>query len=299
MSRITQSIASGALKLIAMLPLRILYGISDIMFLLVFYIIRYRRGLVARNLAICFPEKSPAELHRIERKFYRNLADYAVETLKLGHISDNEMRRRMVFENPEMIDSLFAQGRSIAVYFSHCGNWEWAPSVTLWSAYHDDNNVDFCQVYRPLENEFFNRWFLKLRSRFGSISIAKREVFRDLLRIKRSGHLSITGFMSDQKPSHLDPAHIVEFLNRPTDVITGTETLARRTDMAVVYWDMYKERRGHYRIVTRMISEHPSKEPEFAITHRYMSLLEETIRRNPSIWLWTHNRWKKVEHVKK
>ena len=155
------------------LPFWFLYGVADILFALAYYIVRYRRRLVARNLAESFPEKTPQELRRIEKQFYRNLADYAVETLKLAHISDAEMRRRMTFDGVGIIDESLARGRSVTVYFSHCFNWEWAPSVTLWSRYADNSRVAFCQIYRPLRSRFSDAWFLTLRSRFGSRSLAK------------------------------------------------------------------------------------------------------------------------------
>lgn len=292
--KIIYVIANALLSAIARLPFRVLYFIADIIFILIYHIVRYRRRLVDRNISLSFPGITAERLRTIRRQFYHNLADYFVETIKLAHVTDEQMRRRMTFENIELIDRFIDQGRSVAIYFSHCVNWEWAPSVTLWSKHAGDPNVDFCQVYRPLANAFIDRWFLGLRSRFHSISLAKRHVAIDLLKIKRAGRISVTGFMSDQKPSHQDPIHIVNFLGRPTAVITGTETLARRMDMAVIYWDMYKERRGHYRIVSRLITETPGQIQPYGITHSYISLLEKTITRNPAIWLWTHNRWKQT-----
>lgn len=276
----------------ALLPFWVLYGISDIIFLLAYYVVRYRRRLVRSNLAACFPEKSDTERRHIERRFYRSLGDYAVETLKIARMSDKIMRRHLTFENISEIDDALDRGRSVAAYFSHCGQWEWVTSITLWSSHGRDPQTDFCQVYRPLRNKFFDKFFLRLRSHFGSFSLKKREVARDLLKIKHAGRYSVTGFMSDQKPSHLDPVYVIKFLGRPTPVITGTEQLARRMDMTVVYLDMFKERRGHYRVVVRKLSDNPSSLPEHDLTKRYFAMLEETIRRNPAIWLWTHNRWK-------
>lgn len=273
------------------LPFRFLYGVADILFALAYYIVRYRRRLVARNLAESFPEKTSQELRRIEKQFYRNLADYAVETLKLAHISDAEMRRRMTFDGVGIIDESLARGRSVTVYFSHCFNWEWAPSVTLWSRYADNSRVAFCQIYRPLRSRFSDAWFLTLRSRFGSRSLAKARSFRDLLALRRDGRLWVTGFMSDQKPSHNDPVVEVDFMGRQTPVITGTETVARKLDTTVVYWDMSKTRRGHYHITTRLITDCPRDLPEHEITRRYFAMLSETLRRQPANWLWSHNRW--------
>lgn len=280
------------LKGLAYLPTGVLYLFSDMLFLLMFYVVRYRHHVVANNIAESFPEKSRQEQDKIVRQFYRHFCDYFFETIKLHHISDDEMRRRMTFDNVELIDRLLAEKRSIVVYFSHCGNWEWAPSVSLWSKLRPEQDAIFGHVYRPLSNAWFDRYFLHLRSRFNAHSYPKWTVLRDLIMLRKGGIPSITGFMSDQKPSHNDSHHVVRFLNHPTAMITGTEVLARKLDMAAVYMDMEKRSRGHYHITLRLIAEHPNEMPEMAITDEYTSMLENSIRRNPAIWLWTHKRWK-------
>ncbi len=133
---------------------------------------------------------------------------------------------------------------------------------------------------------------LGIRSRFGTLSIPKSTAFRTLLRLRRSGIRTVTGFMSDQKASHGDPTLPLRFLGRTTSFITGTETLARKTGNAAVYLDMHKLGRGHYRLTVRLLSENVALEPAGSVTSRYAAMLEETIRRNPSIWLWSHRRWK-------
>lgn len=280
------------LTLVACLPLGVLFVISDVIFLIIYYIVRYRRKLVADNLCACFPEKTNAELKAIEREFYRNFADYVVETLKLLHVSDAEMSRRMTFEGLEIIDELLKSGRSVVLYFSHCGNWEWAPSMTLHAAVPPGDGVEYCQVYRPLKNKTFDRLMLDIRGRFGSLSFPKQTVLRDLIVLRRNGKYTCTGFMSDQKPSHGDPTYVVSFLNRPTAFISGTEHLASRLGFAVAYWDMEKISRGHYHLTCRLISDDASKLKPGEATRSYADMLEKTILRNPSIWLWTHNRWK-------
>lgn len=280
------------LTLPALLPLGALYAVSDVAAFVLRRVVRYRRSTVRDNLAKCFPDMSQKEMRQIERRFYRNFADNFVETLKLLHISDKEMMRRTEFVNTGLIDRLLDEGRSIVVYFAHTFNWEWAPSVGLHTARRPGGDVHFGQIYRPLKSESFDRLMLHIRSRFGSESYPKSTALRSLLRIRRDGCLSITGFMSDQHPGHGDPGYLTTLLGRPTLMITGTETLARKLDMAVVYWDMEHVARGHYRITTRLIAENCRDLPEGAVTERYTRMLEETIRRDPSIWLWSHKRWK-------
>lgn len=293
--KILYALIRGLLTCIALLPLRVLYLFADGLYFLIYYVARYRKHLVHNNLTQCFPEKSVAEIKCIERQFYHNFADYIVETIKLLHISDAEIKRRMQFENLEVIKELMDEGRTIVAYFAHVGNWEWAPSITLHLTEQASRGDVFCQIYRPLRNTVFNALMLHVRSRFGSVSIPKSLTLRSLLTMRRDGVTSITGFMSDQKPSHGDPIHTLCFLNRPTNVITGTETLSRRLNTAVVYWDMLKPSRGHYVIRVRLMSQAANNTPEFALTDSYFSMLQETINRNPAIWLWSHNRWKNIK----
>lgn len=278
------------LSAFAYLPLRAMYVLSDIAFLLVYYVARYRRRVVDDNLAQCFPDMDQKARAAIRRQFYRNFCDTFVEAVKLLHISDKEICQRMQFENTALIDELLSQGKSVAVYFSHCGNWEWAPSVTLHTTHHQ--GVQYCQVYRPLRNHAFDALMLRIRSRFGSLSFAKATVFRDLVHLKRDNVLTVTGFMSDQKPSHNDPTVVTMFLNRPTAFISGTETLARRIGLAAIYWDMEKTARGHYRITCRLLDDGTHAGEPGTLTRNYAAMLQDTITRNPAIWLWTHKRWK-------
>lgn len=273
----------------ALLPMPILYILADILYLPLYHIIRYRRKLVAENLRNSFPEKSGKELKAIEKKFYRHFCDYIVETIKLLHISDEEMRRRMTFRQTEIIDRIFAENRSIIALLGHFGNWEWIPSVTLWN---NTAGVQFAQIYRPLKNEWFDRFFLKLRSRFGSVGIAKQDTLRAILQMKQSGKPSITGFMADQTPSPSNIHHWTRFLSQDTAVLTGFEKIARKTGFAVLYFDVEIVKRGYYQTTIREIAVNPAELPEFEITDRYTRAMEQTIRRNPQAWLWTHKRWK-------
>lgn len=282
----------GVLKVAAMLPLWALYGLSDVVWVVLGFVVRYRRGIITANLTASFPDMSPKEIARIRRRFYRNFSDYIFETLKLLHISDRSMRRRMEFTGVEAVDRILGEGRPVVAFFSHCFNWEWVPSITLWSKLTPGEGVEFCQVYRPLRNRVMDALMLDIRSRFGSVSLTKKLVFLDLMRYTRRGVATITGFMSDQKPSHGDEGHYENFLHHPTMFITGTETVARRLNAAVMYFDMNKISRGHYRVDVRLITEKPGELPEGTLTDRYCSLLTQTIRRNPALWLWSHNRWK-------
>lgn len=282
----------GLLHVLAILPLWVLYVVSDAVSCLLYHVVRYRRRVVRDNLTTCFPDMSPDDVRRTMHGVYRNFGDYIVETIKLLHISDKQMERRMTFAGTEIIDKYLDEGRTVVCYFSHTGNWEWAPSVVLHFRHRNDTASVFGQIYRPLRNRRMNKLMLRLRSRFGTVSIPKKTALRFFIENRCDGKAAVVGFMSDQKPSHGDPVRITSFFGRPTAVITGTEALARRLDTAVVYWDMSKPRRGHYHIDIIPMTDHAAQTTPDELTQRYFEHLEKTIRRRPDIWLWTHKRWK-------
>ncbi len=275
----------------ALLPLRVLYVLSDFIYVLVYRIVGYRRKIVRRNLEESFPAKSKKEIDTMEKGFYHFFADYFVETVKLLHVSDKEMRRRIVFHDVDIIDRYFDEGRSMLIYAAHYGNWEWLQSVTLWSR-HKAGDVIFGNVYRPLKNEWFDAFFLKIRNRFNTVCHPKKTVIRDLVRLRRDGLLSITGFMSDQHPSLNESDHVIRFLNHDTAIITGSEQLARKLNYVVLYFELKRRKRGYYDCHIRLITDDVKSWPEYAVSDEYARRLEAQINENPSLWLWTHDRWK-------
>ncbi len=275
------------------LPLGVLYLFSDIVYLLAYYVIRYRRKVVRTNLVNSFPDKSADEIVKIEKGYYLHLADTLVETIKLLHISDEEIKRRMHFTNPEEMGRLFDEGKSVIALLGHYGNWEWITSIYL--NYHD---IVGGELYRPLKNKYFDNFFLKLRSRFGTVNIPKNDAFRFIVELRREGKTFGLGFIADQTPSKNNLHYWTTFLNQKTPFLNGPERIARKGDYAVVYFDVKKERRGYYSCDVITITEHAKSTEEYEITDKYVELFEATILRNPSYWLWSHRRWKhKIEEA--
>jgi KDO2-lipid IV(A) lauroyltransferase len=272
----------------ALLPFGVLYVLSDIFYFFAYYIVGYRLKIVRKNLKNAFPDKSKAELLKLEKEFYRNFCDYFVETIKLLHISDKEMRQRMIYKNIDIINEMLEKGNSCLVCLGHYCNWEWVPSITMMFG----KNIQIAQIYKHLRNEVFDRIFLKIRSRFGSLSIAKEDTYRAIIRMKREGKQTVIGFIADQTPSYSNINYWTTFLNQETPVFTGVERIARQTGFGVVYLDMTKTARGRYVGECILITNDPKAELEHAITERYVHVFEETILRHPACWLWSHNRWK-------
>jgi KDO2-lipid IV(A) lauroyltransferase len=272
----------------ALLPLRLLYILSRILYLIIYRLAGYRLKVVRANMGACFPGLGRKELRRMEKDFYRHFADYIVETIKMAHISPAEIRRRMRFVNPQLVDELMNNGHNcILMGVGHFGNWEWC---TAGGAFFQDARI--WQIYRPLKSRAFDRLFVSLRTRFGSQGIKKREAYRDIVRLKQSNRRAIVAFLADQAPG---PRHInyrTTFLNRNTSFLDGLERISKKLDLPVIFADVRRERRGYYSVEFIPITSSPRETPDFFITEQYARLMEQTILRNPALWLWTHKRWK-------
>ena len=290
MNSILYKVLSGIWWLLSWLPLRVHYVLSDVLYLVIYRLVGYRRGLVRRHLADSFPEKSEQERRRIERQFYHWFCDYLVETVKLLTISQEDLKRRMVFKGTELVDEIVEGGQSCAVYLGHYCNWEWITSLPLWVT----PQAQCGQIYHALENKEFDRLFLTLRQRMGAVSIPMAETLRRIVQYRQQGQQVVIGYISDQVPFWNNIHHWCQFLNHDTPVLTGTERLARQTGHAVFYLDVRRLRRGYYEAEFKLITRAPKQMGEFEITDIYFRELEASIRRDPACYLWTHNRWKRT-----
>lgn len=283
-------VTSALLYTLSLLPLWALYLISDGLFYIIYYVVRYRRRLVRKNLTESFPEKPADEILRIERGFYSWFCDYIVETVKLRTMSERQMMKRMKFEGAEQVKASVAKGQSCAVYLGHYCNWEWVTSLPLWMG-----DAAICgQIYHALENNAFDRIFLHLRERLGAVSIPMADTLREIVRYRQANKQIVIGFISDQVPFWNNIHYWTDFLNHDTPVLTGTERIARKCNFAVYYMDLRRERRGYYVAEFKLLTDNPNEYHEYGVTELYVKALEKTIRRQPQYWLWTHNRWKRT-----
>ena len=275
-------------RLIAILPLSFLYFLSDILFFPLYYVIRYRRKIVRRNLLASFPERSLLEIKKIEKQFYHYFCDYAVETIKLFHFSDKEMKKHLRFEGLDMLRKLYDENISCLMLLGHYGNWEWVSSLGI----HVPKGYAGGQIYRPLKNSVYDRLFLTLRSRFGVRNIAKKDTLRAIMEYQKIHQLFFIGVMADQTPSEANIHYRTLFLNQDTPVLSGVERIAKKVNAVVLYLDVIREKRGYYVCSLKLLTKTPRDTAEFEITEKYMREMEKTILRQPTYWLWTHKRWK-------
>lgn len=290
--QITYGVLFALIYSLSLLPLRVLYGLSTGLYVIVYHCIKYRKKLVRGHLAACFPEKDEADRRGMERAFYRWFCDYIVETVKLFSMSRMEMRRRMVFKGAEVVQACIDRGQGVALYLGHYCNWEWISSIPLWLK---GNGYAGSQVYHVLENAVVNQLLLYPRHRMGPDNVPMSQVLRYIMQNRQAGRPVVMGFIADQVPFWNNIGHWLTFMgHEQTPVLTGPERLATRFGMACVYIDIRRLRRGYYEAEFQLMTDCPGEQPPHAITDDYFRRLETSIRRQPHLWLWTHNRWKRT-----
>ena len=274
----------GILYLLSLLPLRVLYLISDLFYVLLYHIAGYRKEVVMTNLGFAFPDKSEGEKKEIARKFYRNFMDNWIETIKLLSISKASLKKR-VTGNFEVLDQLYHSGRAVQASMGHFFNWE---IMTLFSGISQP--YPFLTVYYPQKNKVMDRLLKYLRGRWGNPLLPSTDIARAIIPWRKKQYLIALG--ADQHTPRVHDAYWLFFLNRPAPFVKGPEKFARGQDIPVVMMTTTKPKRGHYHFDYFLLADDPRSLPEGELMRGYVRHLEENIRLQPEIYLWSHKRWK-------
>ncbi len=284
MKRLGFYIALPFIYFISYLPFSILYLISDFLYLLVYYGIGYRKNVVRQNLQRSFPEKSDTELLKIEKDFYKYIVDFFLEMLKCVTISQKELKKRWSIENDAILDELLSEKRNIIVTAGHFGNHELG---NLALSFLIKYRVK--AVYRPLNNKFFDDFFLNFRERYGSIMVSMANASKEIAKTENFNYAFF--LVNDQSPPP-ERSYWTTFLNQETGFFTGIDRFARQYDMPVVYMCIDRYARGKYKVNVELITKTPNALPEGELLEIHARKLERDIKANPSIWFWSHKRWK-------
>jgi KDO2-lipid IV(A) lauroyltransferase len=270
--------------MVAFLPFRAMYLLSDITYLFIFHLIGYRRKVVRLNLVNSFPGMSEREINKIEKRFYRYFCDLLFETLKTLTITPVQLKDHVTFQNASVFKKFYDKKQSVIIVMGHMGNWELAGARFGVENLHKLNTI-----YHPLSNTFFENLIVKMRTRLGNGLYPMNEAYKRMLQDK--DQVTATAFIADQSPSPRN-AYWMTFLNQDTPVFLGTEKLAKKLNYPVLYVSLLRERRGLYSIQCEVLCEEPSQTEEHEITRLHTRRLEKDIIKSPEIWLWTHRRWK-------
>lgn len=280
------------LYLISKMPLKILYIFSDIIFFLNYYFVGYRKKIITQNLKNSFPEKSDEEIAAIRKKFYLNFSDYLAETVKSFTMSKTETRVRMQHINQHLFHEAKAEGKNIILLAGHVFNWEWMNAL---ATIIPQKNCH--PVYRKVNSEFWETQMKKVRSKFGNDALEANEVILNIFRGKNDGD-SIYLFVADQTPHVAHVNYGLEFLNQRTPAFIGYDKLATRMDLIFIYTEMKKVKRGHYQINYHKIEPKGEKFVNNEVVKKFHQLLENTIKKRPDNYLWSHRKWKYQDSIK-
>lgn len=271
---------------ISLLPFFLFYGLADFVFVILYYLVGYRKKVVYQNLKNAFPEKSHAELKTIERRFFHYLVDLMLETFKTLTISKKQAMKRCAFtpETIALFNKLEEEKRACIIVMGHYGNWEWAGS-----SFSLVCRQQLYVIYHPLTNVYFDRLMYHMRTRFGTKLYAMKDTMREMIGNRRE--VNATAFIADQTPAP-EGAYWTTFLNQDTPVFWGTEKIAQKLNTPVVYVSVRRPKRGHYVVHAEMLVETPKDTREGEISELHTKRLEKDIIAQPEIWLWSHRRWK-------
>lgn len=273
------------LNFLSLLPLSILYIFADLAYYIVYYIIPYRKKVVRENLQHSFPEKPLKEIIQIEKKFFSYFMDMVFEMLKMHSISEAEINKRVRFTNLHLVEAYFNKGESALACTGHYGNWELG-TMALGLNLSKPAYV----IYKTLNNQVFDNWFYRLRTRFGNRFIPMKQTLRSIAGTRNE--TNIYCFAGDQTPFWNETNYWINFLNQPTAVLLGLEKIALQTNRPIFYFKTKVIKRGYYEIDCVPLCLDPKETKGHQISDMQFNLLEKIIKEEPAYWLWSHRRWK-------
>lgn len=286
MQRLIYILVYPLLWAISILPFRLLYFLSDCNYFLLYYIIGYRKKTVRSNLALVFPDTPLKERREIEKKFFKHLCDITLESIKSMTISEEELKKRYVFTNVEEIHKVEAQNKSIILMCAHYASWEW---VFILERYINHKGY---AVYKRLANKYFDALVKRIRAKYNTQLVTTKETVEMLMKAKKEGQLTINGFLSDQSPKYQKAFYWQNFMGIHVPVHTGAEMIAKKLDMAVVFFAVKKIKRGYYETSFQTLTTSPKDYKDYEITDLFLTLVEKQIKEEPAYYLWSHKRWK-------
>lgn len=276
---------------ISILPFRLLYFVSDCIYVLVYYIIGYRKKVVRQNLALALPHLSEKERLIVEKKSYHHLVDGFMEMIKTMTISEKEMRKRFTITNMDLYQEYEAKDKSIIAMSGHYSSYEWLIIMNKYSKFKGYG------VYKRIKNRYFDNLVRKIRSKFEATLIDTTETTPTILANHKNGIKSLYGFIADQNPKVWKAHHWTKFMGIDVPVHTGAEMLAKRLGMNVLFLKGEKLGRGRYQMTFVPMVENTKEVPDYEITDMFFRMLEEQILDKPEYYLWTHKRWKHTKEA--
>ena len=273
------------LWIVSILPYTLFYGVSNVMYFLVYHVVGYRKKIVLDILKLTFPNKTENELKVIRANFFKHMCDMFMEMVKTMSLSKAAVKKRFNVVNIEELKAIEKE-KSILLVCAHYANWEWNVSI---------NNLLETKgyaVYQKIANKYFDKWIKSVRSRWNTTPITQKDTVKTVIRNEKNGVRSVYGMVSDQSPQYSKAMYWNNFMGLNVPIHNGAEILARKLDLAVVFIKVSKVKRGYYNAEFIPITLAGKETEKNYITKEFLRLTEEQIREKPEYYLWTHKRWK-------
>lgn len=269
-----------------LIPKFILYRFADVFYIILFYLARYRKKVVYKNLRNSFPEKSDKEINRIAKKFYQHLSDTFTENCALLTMSKERVKKFIEIGDYGLLDNLYNKQKDVIGITGHYSNWEMFLVLPLISKH------SVLGVYKPLNNKHFDIAFYKMRQKFGATPVKMHDTYKAVLQQKQNKQLTLLGLIADQRPQKKAGSYWTNFLNQDTAIYLGPEKFAKKLNASIVFLYLEKVKRGKYILRSKLLFEDPKDIEDHKITETHVRFLENMIKERPEFWLWSHNRWK-------
>jgi len=271
------------IKFISLLPFYVVYRVSDLVYFLLYKVFKYRLKTVRKNLNLVFPNKTVNELLEIEKGFYKHFSDITIESIKAYGMNENQMKKRYTYENIDVLKKIQKEKKNIILLCGHYSNFEWLLSI----GYNTKGNG--YGIYTPMTNKYFDKLFKKIRKKHKAFLISRYNI-KEFMSSLDDNKYYLFGFAADQSPRKVGKSYINKFFGHKVPIFTGAERFAKDYNLTVVFADINREKRGYYK--TKFIEIIDNKDTEYSITDQFITLLENQIKRDPSQYFWSHNRFK-------
>ena len=252
----------------------------------VYFVDGFHRRIALTNLAQAFPTRSSSEQRAVARAMFAHFGRLLLELIKFGSLSDAQMLARIDSDGEERVQQAYQHGRGVLFFTGHFGYWEMQAIAQPLRA------RPVSVLARPLDNPHLHHMLEQIRTRTGNSVIYRQGAIRKVMR-ELAANRGVA-LLIDQHLHSADAVY-VDFFNRPAATTSALAALALRTGAPVIPVFALPLPGGRYRFVYERPVPPPREDSPDAVrefTQRCTDVLEMYVRRDPSLWLWMHRRWR-------
>ena len=150
-------------------------------------------------------------------------------------------------------------------------------------------NIQLATIYRPLNNFFLNPLMEFLRKKYICTNQIKKGVsgVRDAIElIKKKYSIAL---MIDQR---LSEGERINFFDKKALTTTLPAQLSIKYNLEIIPVYIERNKDDTFSMEFQKAIDPKNFNNKIELTKKLNNVLEKMIIRNPSQWIWTHNRWK-------